>query len=78
MKISIKRIDKSLPLPKYQTSGACAFDIYARESTNIAPKEIALIPSNLIIKVPEGYMLNVLLRSSAPRKFGLFPLHPGW
>ncbi len=75
MKVKIKRIDKSLPLPKYETSGAVGFDIMARGSHSVAPGEIKLIPSNLIVEVPEKYMLVVASRSSTPRKKGVLPPH---
>ncbi len=75
MKVKIKRIDKSLPLPVYQTKGAAGFDILARETTEIKAGEIALIPGNVIVKVPDGYMLLLVLRSSTPRKKGLLKPH---
>lgn len=71
MQIKIKRIDKDLSLPAYQTNGSAGFDIYARENTVIAPKTIALIPSNLIIATPPGYMLVIASRSSTPKRKGL-------
>lgn len=74
MKIHIKRIDKSLPLPEYKTKGAAAFDIYAREDTKIEPQSLGRIPSNLIIKTPPGYVLIMASRSSTP-KLGLIIPH---
>ena len=71
MKINIKRIDKTLPLPKYETAGSVGFDLICRESAEIAPKSIVLIPANIIVETPPGYMLMVCSRSSTPRKFGL-------
>ncbi len=75
MKVQIKRLDRSLPLPVYQTSGAAGFDILARENTEIKPHEIALIPGNVVVKVPEGFMLLLALRSSTPKKKGLLKPH---
>ena len=75
MKAKIKRIDKSLPLPTYQTAGSVGFDIYSREDMEIQPHEIALIPGNIIVETPQGYMLLVALRSSTPRKKGLIKPH---
>ncbi|MBI2175977.1 dUTP diphosphatase [Candidatus Woesearchaeota archaeon] len=75
MKVKIKRIDKSLPLPVYQTAGSVGFDIYSREDMEIQPREIALIPGNIIVETPQGYMLLVALRSSTPRKKGLIKPH---
>lgn len=74
MKVEISRIDKTLPLPKYETEGSFAFDLVAREDTNIAPQELVLIPSNTIIKCPSNYALKILPRSSTFRKKSLiFP-----
>lgn len=71
MKVKIKRVDKSLPLPKYETDGSVGFDLLCRESAEIAPNEIALVPANVIVETPPGYMLMLCMRSSTPRKFGL-------
>ena len=71
MKVNIKRIDKTLPLPKYETAGSVGFDLICRESAQIAPQSIVLIPANVIVETPPGYMLMVCLRSSTPRKLGL-------
>ncbi|MCD6194786.1 dUTP diphosphatase [bacterium] len=70
-KVKIKLIDKSLPVPAYQTKGSVAFDIYARKTTVIKPKEIKLVPSNIILEVPKGYFLLIAARSSLPLKKGL-------
>ena len=74
MKVKIKKIDKNLPLPRYETNGAVAFDYIARKSVKIKPDEIGLVPGNVIIKIPSGYMILITPRSSMPRKTGLvFP-----
>lgn len=75
MKVKIKRIDKSLPLPIYETSGSVGFDLLAREDTEIRPDEISLIPANVIVEVPKGYALILASRSSTPRKHGLTKPH---
>ena len=75
MKIRIKRIDKSLPLPIYETDGSVGFDLSAREDVVVQPKEIVLIPSNVIVEVPDGYALIVASRSSTPRKHGVMKPH---
>ncbi len=75
MKVKIKRIDQSLPLPIYETDGSVGFDIIAREDRSVAPGAIGIVPSNLIVEVPRGYMLVVASRSSTPMKKGLTPPH---
>lgn len=75
MPVDIRRIDESLPLPTYHTNGAAAFDLITRENTTIEPGKIGLVPSNVIVKVPEGYALLILPRSSLPRKKALVCPH---
>jgi dUTP pyrophosphatase len=71
MKVEMKRVDATLPLPKYETEGAVAFDFTVRETIIIQAHGIGRIPSNLIIKVPKGFMLYVRDRSSTAVKKGL-------
>jgi dUTP pyrophosphatase len=71
MQVKIKRIDKELPLPQYQTPGAVAFDLYARVDKMIEPGEIKAVPANVIVRAPEGYMFMVAARSSLAKKKGL-------
>ncbi len=75
MQVSIKRIDASLPLPQYHSAGAVGFDLVTRVTTMIEPGTIALVPGNVIVRVPEGYALLILPRSSLPRKKGLVCPH---
>ncbi|MBI2664833.1 dUTP diphosphatase [Candidatus Woesearchaeota archaeon] len=75
MKVKIKRIDKSIELPVYKTSGSVGFDISARKDTVVPPRSIALIPGNIIVETPPGYMLLLALRSSTPKKKGLHKPH---
>lgn len=71
MKVKIKRIDKSLPMPAYQTSGAVAFDLYSRIDITIPPKTLERLPTNVVIATPKGYMLEIKDRSSTLKKKGL-------
>jgi len=75
MKVRIKLVDKSLPLPKYETTGSVGFDFVARETVTVEPGKIELVPGNTVVGVPEGYMLMVASRSSTPRKKGLMQPH---
>lgn len=71
MKVKIKKIDKSLPLPQYHTAGSVAFDFYASEETVIPPKQLVKIPTGLVIASPPGYGLIISGRSSLAYKKGL-------
>jgi dUTP diphosphatase len=74
VQVEITRIDPSLPLPAYATEGAAGFDFYCRCETVVTPGEIVLIPSNVVLRVPDGHVLLVALRSSTPlRKHLIMP-----
>ena len=75
MNVKIKRLDTSLPLPRYETVGSVGFDFVCRESVEIKPHSLGLIPANVIVQTPPGYMLMITLRSSTPRKRGLLIPH---
>jgi len=73
--VSIIRIDKNLPLPEYETRGSTGFDLITREDTVVKPGKIALVPGNVVVKIPEGFALLLLPRSSLPRKKSLICPH---
>jgi dUTP pyrophosphatase len=75
MQVHVSRIDPTLPLPTYASAGAVGFDFVTRETTNVPPGEIALVPGNVVVKVPAGYALLIVPRSSLPRKKGLVCPH---
>lgn len=68
MKIKIRRIDKSLPLPSYHTEGAAGFDFCSRESVIVAPHTLGLVPLNVAVSLPEGHMILLAARSSTPKR----------
>jgi dUTP pyrophosphatase len=71
MRVRIKRVDASLPLPEYQTDGSVFFDLVAREEVVITPGSVGLIPLNVIVETPPGYFFLLVPRSSTPLKKGL-------
>lgn len=71
MNLSVQRVDTELPLPEFQTAGAVAFDLVARVTTVIPARGMALVPNNIIVRVPEGYALIIAARSSTLKKKGL-------
>lgn len=75
MRVSITRIDPSLPLPSYQSPGATGFDFVCRTTETVAPGDLARLPTNVIVRVPEGFVLVVSLRSGTPRSKGLLIPH---
>lgn len=68
MQLSIKRFDKTLPLPEYKTSGAAAFDLYARIEMSIPARSIGYVPLNIAIQLPEDHFALMAARSSLHKR----------
>ncbi len=68
MKMRIRRIDPSLPLPERKTSGAVAFDFCARERVEIPPGDFGYVPLNVVIEVPKGHVLYIFARSGTHKR----------
>jgi dUTP pyrophosphatase len=71
MRLKIKRLDATVPLPTYGTDEAAGFDLAAASDVTIGPGQIALVRTGLIIEVPTGHFLAIFARSSTPLKRGL-------
>ena len=71
MLVHISRTDPSVPLPRYETAGAAGFDLASNADLTVAPGQVALVPTGLVIAVPDGHLLGVFARSSTPLKRGL-------
>ena len=71
MRLKIRRLDPTIPLPAYATDEAAGFDLTAAHDTVVAPGCVMLIRTGLIIEVPTGHFLGIFARSSTPLKRGL-------
>jgi dUTP pyrophosphatase len=83
IKIKLKRIKTGyddIPLPSYSTDGASGMDIRAAvDDEFVIPKgDIALVPTNLSVEIPEGFEIQVRPRSGLAVKHGIGVLNsPG-
>ena len=68
--VHIKRLRADIPLPEYKTPGAAAFDITIPDAHTLQPGERALLPTGLVVCVPEGHVL-ILASSSSNAKKGI-------
>lgn len=68
VQVKVKRVDKEIPLPEFKTEGAAAFDLYARTSVEIPPKEFTYVPLNVAVETPPGCFLLLAARSSTHKK----------
>lgn len=71
MRVRITRLHDAATLPRYHTQGAAGFDLAASETVVVAPGQVALVPTGLVIEVPAGHLLGIFARSSTPLKRGL-------
>ena len=60
-----------MSLPSYGTREAAGFDLASAHDLVVAPRQIALVRTGLVIEVPTGYFLAIFARSSTPLKRGL-------
>lgn len=71
-----------LPLPRQQTAGAAGLDLAAAigvdETVTIAPGDYAMVPTGLVIALPEGYEAQIRPRSGLAARHGVTVLNsPG-
>jgi dUTP pyrophosphatase len=71
-----------LPLPAYQSKGASGLDLVAaldpQHPLRLAPGARALVPTGLIIELPQGYEAQVRPRSGLALNYGIAVLNsPG-
>ncbi len=64
---------EELSLPTYETAGSAGMDIYAAVNADveIAPGEIALLPTGFAVAIPAGYEIQVRPRSGLAVKHGI-------
>lgn len=62
-----------LPLPAYETPGSAGMDVRAAVDAPLAlaPGAIALVPTGLVIEVPEGFEMQVRPRSGLAARHGI-------
>ena len=82
--VAVKRLPhgRGLPLPRYETAGAAGLDLLAAvpddAPVTLAPKGRALIPTGLVLALPEGYEAQVRPRSGLALRHGVTVLNaPG-
>ena len=79
-KIQIKKLSKSVSIPKYETLGSSGMDIaaYIEKEIIINPGEKALVSTGFSIAIPEGYEVQIRPRSGLAAKKNITVLNtPG-
>ncbi len=70
VKVLIKKLDPSVKLPEYKTTGASGMDLIAfiREPLKLKPQMSCIVPTGLAVAFPENYELQVRPRSGLAAK----------
>ena len=71
MKLSVTRLDPSLPLPVYARAGDAGLDLLASEDATLAPGDRQAVGTGLAVAIPEGYAGFVHPRSGRALREGL-------
>ena len=78
MRLPVKRLDASVPLPSYARPGDAGLDLYAAEDVTLGPGARALVRTGLAVAIPEGFAGFVLPRSGLAARHGVSLLNtPG-
>jgi dUTP pyrophosphatase len=84
LKVKVRRLPHGagLPLPRYESAGAAGLDLVAANPEGapivLAPLARALVPTGLVLQLPEGHEAQVRPRSGLALKHGVTVLNsPG-
>lgn len=68
MNVKIKRLHPGAVIPRYATAGAAGFDLVAVEDVIIEPGETKSIRTGLAFEIPEGYEMQIRMRSGIAKR----------
>jgi len=80
VKVLIKKLNSSVEIPSYKTSGASGMDLMAfiDKPINLSPKSSCLVPTGLSLAFPDDYDIQIRPRSGLAAKYNISVLNtPG-
>lgn len=69
--LKIKKLDDSLPTPRYAHEGDAGLDLYSAQDVKLEPGRRALVSTGIAVAIPEGYAGFVQPRSGLAAKQGV-------
>ena len=69
--IAVVRLDPDLPLPTYAHPGDAGADLHTTVDITVGPGERAMVPTGLVIALPDGYVALVHPRSGLAARHGI-------
>jgi dUTP pyrophosphatase len=78
LSVFLRRLDATIPLPRYARDGDAGLDLHAAETCTLAPGERRAIGTGIALAIPDGHAGLVLPRSGLARRDGVTVLNaPG-
>jgi dUTP pyrophosphatase len=71
VKLKIKILDKTIPVPKFAHIGDAGIDLYSSIDYVLKPFERKLVPTGIKVEIPEGYAGFVQPRSGLAINHGI-------
>jgi dUTP pyrophosphatase len=71
LQVTLRRIDRELPVPRPAHPGDAGLDLYARVACVLQPGERSAVPTGIAIAVPEGNAALVVPRSGLAARHGI-------
>ena len=68
LKMGVKLVNDFAKLPQKASEGAACYDIVLPDDVYIAPHATKLVGTGLAFNIPQGYRVDVFLRSSIAAK----------
>lgn len=66
--VKVKRLHPDAIIPRYMSAGAAGFDLHAISDVVIEPGETKKIPLGLAFEIPQGYEIQIRMRSGIAAK----------
>lgn len=66
--VRIKKLHPDAIIPEYKRHGDAGFDLHTVEEVAIPPGEARILPTGLAVAIPEGYEIQIRLRSGVSLK----------
>lgn len=71
VRLEVRRLDPTLPLPGHQRPGDAGVDLHAAEDVRLVPGARAVLGTGIAVAIPEGFCGLVVPRSGLAARAGL-------
>jgi len=66
--VAVQKLHPDAVVPSYAKPGDAGFDLYAVEDVNVLAGHVEIVPTGLAFAVPEGFEMQIRMRSGASLK----------